>query len=392
MTAQARQVVGVPRRQLLLAAVLGLLVAAVVVGAGAYLLLRQTSAADSWPGFRGDAGRSGAAATGPVGNPVLAWQFHAAGGFHGDLAIAGDLVLGVSDDGVLHALGITDGVERWTHPIANTVRGPFVIDGRVYVAGGDGIVHALNLTDGSTYWSTSAGYLGPSDLSLRDGHLYVGTTDGLVAAIDAASGRELWHTAISPANAPVHGPSTASGVVVAATDDGYLADLDPASGAIRWRIQASPLLVGTPVLGPGVVYLGRSPDSVNGHLAAFDLGSGTERWRIQDSFYAPALADGVGYSTSSSGELRAFDLSTGTQRWSTKIDGKLRAPVVAGDIVYVAGDTAHTVQAFDRPLADTSGPTTSTAATSAASPSREGESSWAPSPAACTRSAATARS
>jgi len=254
MTAQARQVVGVPRRQLLLAAVLGLLVAAVVVGAGAYLLLRQTSAADSWPGFRGDAGRSGAAATGPVGNPVLAWQFHAAGGFHGDLAIAGDLVLGVSDDGVLHALGITDGVERWTHPIANTVRGPFVIDGRVYVAGGDGIVHALNLTDGSTYWSTSAGYLGPSDLSLRDGHLYVGTTDGLVAAIDAASGRELWHTAISPANAPVHGPSTASGVVVAATDDGYLADLDPASGAIRWRIQASPLLVGTPVLGlPGQV-------------------------------------------------------------------------------------------------------------------------------------------
>jgi hypothetical protein len=189
MTAQARQVVGVPRRQLMLAAVLGLLVAAAVVGAGAYLLLRHTPAADSWPGFRGDAARSGAAATGPVGNPVLAWRFHAAGGFHGDLAIAGDLVLGVSDDGVLHALAITDGVERWTHPIANTVRGPFVVDGRVYVAGGDGIVHALNLTDGSTYWSTSAGYLGPSDLSLLDGHLYVGTTDGLVAAIDAASGR-----------------------------------------------------------------------------------------------------------------------------------------------------------------------------------------------------------
>jgi len=120
MTAQTRQIVGVPRRQLVLAAALVLLAVALVAGAAAFLL-RQPPTTDAWPGFRGDASRSGAAVRGPIGNPTIAWQFHADGSVGTAIAVAGGLVLAASDDGLLHAIDIDTGTERWQLAVAGVV-------------------------------------------------------------------------------------------------------------------------------------------------------------------------------------------------------------------------------------------------------------------------------
>ena len=111
-----RVAVGMPTRQLALIGALLLLAAVVAIGAAAAFLLKPTAVAETWPGFRGDASRGGIALTGPIGNPIVRWQFHARGAVAADLAISGDLVFVPSDDGILHALDIATGTERWSSP------------------------------------------------------------------------------------------------------------------------------------------------------------------------------------------------------------------------------------------------------------------------------------
>ncbi len=107
-------------RLALLAALLGLLLGATIFVASS--LLRPDTAADVWPGFRGDASRSGVSATGPIGQPILAWRFQASGSVSGAIAIVDDLVVASSDDGVVHALGFD---KAWSAGVsASTPRPP----------------------------------------------------------------------------------------------------------------------------------------------------------------------------------------------------------------------------------------------------------------------------
>ena len=251
MTAHAQPVVGVPRRQLALAAAIALLAAAAVIGAAA-LLLQRPSTSEIWPGIRGDAARNGLGVTGPVGNPTAVWQFHANGAFHGALAVAGDLALVVSDDGVLHALGAADGKERWTSAGYAATHGPFAVDGRAYLLTANGAVAAVDVATGAAIWTSTVTMANPSDVAFFGGHVYAGTADGFVVAFDAANGNELWRGQVSPAGSIVHSPAATNGFVLGATDDGYLTAFDPATGTVRWQVHASPDLVGTPIIGMGV--------------------------------------------------------------------------------------------------------------------------------------------
>src|SRR3954464_6018673 len=86
--------VGLANRRLVLVVVLALLavaLAAAVAGASLLLNRQPTETAADWPGYRGSADHAGVGVQGPLGNPVLAWQFHAAGSVL-DVAIVGDRV------------------------------------------------------------------------------------------------------------------------------------------------------------------------------------------------------------------------------------------------------------------------------------------------------------
>ena len=150
---------------------------------------------------------NGLAGHGPIGNPIVRWQFEAGGGVRSNIAVGDDLVLAPSDDGTLHALSIDDGVERWMFTGARPMLGPFVTDGRVYVADGDGIIRALALNDGSPIWAADP-IPRPSDITVVGRRLFVGTRTGDVVALDIDR-RGAWRTTVSPGRA---GRSRASGV------------------------------------------------------------------------------------------------------------------------------------------------------------------------------------
>jgi outer membrane protein assembly factor BamB len=348
MHAQARVVVGSPTRRLTFAVALLLLAALIAAGIAGAFLLRPQPTTDDWPGFRGDPSRIGLGTTGPIGNPVTQWTFSANGAVSANVSVAGDYALFASDDGILHAVALTDGVERWMFQGSAPMHGPLVIDGRVYAADGQGFIHAFNLVDGRQLWTSQGSVIGPSDLAILDGRLFVGTSDGFVVAIDAANGREHWRAVVSPGNMPVKAPAAADGILVTATDDLQLTALDPASGNVRWATQAGNDIVGTPILSDGVVYLGASPNEGDGILLAVDAATGVERWRIEENLLAPSISGGIGYTAGFGGAVVAIDLATGGELWRTPFDGLVRAPAVAGDIVYVTADDARLVAALDR--------------------------------------------
>ena len=348
MHAQTRPVVGVPTRQLVLIGALLLLAAAIVIGAAAAFLLRPPPAADGWPGFRGDAARNGTSVQGPIGNPVVAWEFKAGAGIRRNLSVAGDLVLAPTDDGILHAIRIDSGSEAWRFTAAEPMRGPFATDGRVYVADGAGLIHALGLSDGTSIWTATEAIESQSDITVVGSHLYVGTGDGRLVAIDTSTGAEAWRMAVSPGSVAVATVAASADAVAVTTDDHFVAVLDPDTGAIRWRQEVGVDAIGTPVIADGTVYVGGAGDVATGSLVAYDLANGTERWRIHELISSPVVVDGIGYTGSAAGTVAALDLATGDVRWRASFNGNVRAPAVVGDVVYLSVDGERRIVALDR--------------------------------------------
>lgn len=197
MRRESRLAVSVPRLQIALVGFLLLLGLGVAVGA-AVILLRLQAPPDEWQGFRGDATRAGLVVNGPVGNPIDKWHVNLGAGVSGSTAIAGGMAIVPTDDGVIHALAIADGAERWSFTAAGPMHGPFVAGGRVHVADGDGSIHALYLPDGKELWASAIRIDNPSDLAVVDDRLYVGSGTGDVHMFDARTGVELWRQNVAP--------------------------------------------------------------------------------------------------------------------------------------------------------------------------------------------------
>lgn len=343
---RSRVAVGVPRLQLALVGLLLLLGLAVVVG-GLITIPRPRTPVDEWPGFRGDATRSGIAVNGPTGLPIIRWKAGVHAGVSGASAIAGGLVLVPTDDGVLHALSVEGGVARWSFAAVGPMHGPFVAAGRVHVADGDGVIHALSLVDGKELWASAVHVADPSDLAVADDRLYVGSSSGLAYAFDARTGAELWQSQVAPNGSAVHAPSVSGLVVLVATDDDELLALDAASGAVRWRNAIGAEGLGTPMTWNGLAFVGAGPSQASGRLVAYDLASGSKRWSLERNIYSPSIGGEVGYSASGVGTVTALDLATGADRWTTKYAGVVRPAVVGDGVVYLDVDLEHRIVGLD---------------------------------------------
>jgi hypothetical protein len=168
-----RTAVGLPNRGLVYVALLALLLAALAAFAvGAGLFEQKGADTGDWPGFRGGADRSGIADLGPAGNPVVAWQFHAAGGVL-EVAIVGDTAYFASDDGSLYAISRQGGNPRWKTAVPDApLTGPYAADGQLYVSDATGTFHAFRQADGGPVWTSAVGYDGPSRAISVDGSVY----------------------------------------------------------------------------------------------------------------------------------------------------------------------------------------------------------------------------
>jgi outer membrane protein assembly factor BamB len=231
------------------------------------------------------------------------------------VAVAGDTVYADARDGLLYALGATDGGERWRlkHGDELTVP-PTVVDDTVYLGGTE--VLAVDAGTGAVRWRASV----PEDatdlgaLAVANGRVVgTGTVDAeraSLAAYDADDGGLLWAETVSkPANTRV-GDAVAVGNAVF-TALGGLQTHDAPSGEQQLSVAMETTHGSTPAIGQGVAYL--RADGVT--VRAVDLGNGGLLWSLPLSVELstpPVVGEQTAYVRNESGTLYAIRSGAGT--------------------------------------------------------------------------------
>lgn len=273
---------------------------------------------------------------GPNGAPVLRWAFEAGAPIGSQVAVVGKVVYVVSTDGVVHAVDLDTGNERWRASTgAETHASPAIVDGLVIVGSNDG-VHAFSMADGHAAW------VAPKTGLVRgcpaiDGHTAVfASNDGTATALDTKTGVVLWsHQLGAPDNSSV---AAADGLAVLGLQNGAVVALAIADGRERWRTDTGDgARIGTLTIADGRVFVpsldGGGPGSR--HITALDLASGKLLWRFaspgDEPAYAPAVADGRAIVEGEDGSVTALDPATGTVLWQSKAPGLVEVVAAIAD-------------------------------------------------------------
>ena len=280
----------------------------------------------------------------------------------GGLAVSGNTLYVVTGYGLVTALDVQTGAERWNQDIDAPGSGaPTVFGDLVYVVGRDSRAWAIEAADGRVRWqlqgtpsetnfSGGAGVAAAADLAIFpfssgevlavypdggarrwstfiggarpgeaavvaasdigadpviDGNrVYVGNMSGRVVAIDLGTGDRIW-TATEGATSPV---VPAGGSLFMVNDINQLVRLDSRDGSVIWRVQL-PLSEDTRMI---------------------------TRRTTRFVHYGPILAGGRLIVASSDGVLRQFDPATGRSVGDVSLPGGAGSnPVVAGGVLYV---------------------------------------------------------
>jgi len=260
------------------------------------------------------------------------------------------------------------GEPAWDAPVQldALVLMPVAVDERsAYVGDVDGVLTALALDSGEERWTADLGTQVSGAVGVEGDRLYVASLGsqgeaGAVVALDAGTGEELWRTtedAISgnPVSAAV---VTDSGIVL--LEAGSVVSLDPEDGGLNWQTEiVNPLrsppffFQGTatpaPVSADGSVYV----VDVTGRVYSLDAETGAIRWdhALNDPspVSPPVLTDDHVLIPTDSGTLDAIDRETGHLAWRLDASdrGFLRGLADAGDVlVAVAGSDDASLIAF----------------------------------------------
>jgi outer membrane protein assembly factor BamB len=225
-------------------------------------------------------------------NGETAWTFGAGTPLFGAVAVDGDALYVLGDDGTLFKLQRNVGTLVWKvrllhAPVPRILphpsvfdwdwqsAQPLVVDRVVYVGTGDGVFHAVAAGAGKPRWQFRTGGRIRTGAALAAGRVYFGSADHFVYALDAASGREAWR---ADTRAEIDTtPVVHDGKILVGNRGAGLSALDAATGKESWRTYFwGSWVESTPVVHDGILYVGSSDLR---RVSAIDPQTGTVRWR-----------------------------------------------------------------------------------------------------------------
>jgi outer membrane protein assembly factor BamB len=354
-----RWVPAVSPATLLLLTVLAL--AGIVAGA-AYLLTRDSDAAEDILSYRGGPGRTGVMA-GPavVNEPVLEWEVRLPRSIKDYTMplVSGDTVYVVDVRGDAVALDLRTGQERWSAVIPADVSGtPLIAGGRLIAPADDGIVRALDLSTGELDWEVDLGARVGSSLGGLDDLAYVGADDGLLHALDLATGTERW--TVDAGGPVIKAPAIEGDVAYIVVNDGPVTAFDARTGEVMWQLtDLGPGEYSTPAVHDGVLYLAHGVESGGTpyDFIAFDVATAPgsaprELWRWRGPpghrAFLGAITPEAAYVVSADSNAYVIDPATGEGKLLLETDAPIgSAATVVDDMVYIASQDGH-VYAIDR--------------------------------------------
>lgn len=217
--------------------------------------------------------------------------------------VLGDTVYAGSPAGLMYAVSLTDGTERWRHSIkekepvtvfAPQVAGDLVLASyTVFASPPRGGVAAFRSTDGTLAWRFA--FPGSQDASLSTGatcpvavsgeRVFAASNDGHVWALNAASGEPLWRA--PPASVSADGfidprrdyrsVVVETGRLVVTSRTGFIVALAADTGAHLWSRHGTPNSTAVEITsGAGVVAI----PYLSGMLRLLSSADGRELWAI----------------------------------------------------------------------------------------------------------------
>jgi outer membrane protein assembly factor BamB len=294
---------------------------------------------DLWTQPRGTSGGNaswGAAVLAPFDT---LWRLDTGFEFFSAPAICENLIYIGCNDGRIRCINTASGSTVWSYGITCGMCGEAAVDSqRVYFGGQDGYVYALGRDSGNLEWSAGLGYHVFADVAiLADTLIVTGNSIGQIAALDSSDGSVVWD---QTAGGLVLGPCVVDSLVVFSTEDGVLVVYN-ASGNQLWKRDFSGQ-ASAPSATPEAVFAGFS----DGVVRRMDLHSGETIWETdltssssRTVLSRPVLVDSVLLVGSCDSRLVLLDAADGTVKWETRFENWIQVPpVVAGSVVFVAGD------------------------------------------------------
>src|SRR4051812_7016214 len=228
-----------------------------------FLLLALALAAHAdWPMHRGDPQLSGRSTMAAPAEPKVAWTFNAGKPVKGAAAIAAKRVFFGDDDGVVHALDLTNGKELWTYKTKGEIEAtPLVLDGVVYIGSSDAFLYALNAADGKEKWKYETGdkVLGGANWAKNpkgDGvWILLGSYDSNLHCVDAATGKKVW---IAASDNYINGSPalTQSGLIAFGGCDSYIHVIQLSDGKEWKQIETDAYIASSVAIGGTMGYVG----------------------------------------------------------------------------------------------------------------------------------------
>lgn len=186
-------------------------------------------------------------------------------------------------DNVFRAIDLLSGEENWKLELgkkqkplfsafAPAITAPAVGDGLVFVSTNDGILHALRLTDGSEAWKFDQKKMGYSSPLYHAGFVYFALSDeGKTFCCDAKTGELKWTCdtgSVIYDSSFAFGGGEKNGKVFIGNVNGTVNAIDAASGKLAWQYRMKPgHLLGSPVADNDTVYMG----SMSGEVIALPI-------------------------------------------------------------------------------------------------------------------------
>ena len=275
-------------------------------------------------------------------------------------------------DGWVHAVR-PDGTVAWEVEGAGAFGPPTVSGDTVYLGSTGGVLYAITIPTGKQRWV----YRSEEDLSTRPavahGSVYVASQQDTLFCVDARSGAWKWHHRRAPKGEgfTIFGAASviAGGdAVYGAYSDGFAAALDPKTGAARWEKQIAPpdahLDVDAIALDGTRLYAA----AYSGAVLAVDARSGNVLWTAQAPGAAQlTLAAGLVVAVTAT-SVQGLSTANGSALWTTSLGpggvpagppatmGKwILVPAGPGGLRWIEAASGRTLRVFD-PGTGVSGP------------------------------------
>ncbi len=301
-------------------------------------------AADTdWLLFRGNALQTGVADTILPDKLEVLWTFKAKDSIENAPAVAKGVVYVGGMDGILYALDLVSGKEKWKYQAgkdSSFKASPSVKGDTVYVGDTDGYFHAIETATGKLRWKYETGADVSSGANFHGDRILFGSGDETLYCL-TKDGKLSWKFKV-PGGPVLATPAIADGKTFVAGCDSALHVIDLDQGTEISAIELAGQVGATAAVIKDHVYVG----TMVHHVQAINWKTAKVSWTFEPEKagqpFAASIAATEALIIAASRDKRVYALerATGNKVWAFQTRGRIESsPVIVGKRVYVgSGD------------------------------------------------------